>query len=61
MHIPFFHLHPHQDPKNGEREYGNVIHEEPDHNESEGAEFMNEDLRMVEQPFAGEDAPTHDE
>ncbi|MBV7532481.1 hypothetical protein [Chitinophaga sp. sic0106] len=61
MNIPFFHPHHEKDLQNGEPEYLHVIHVEPDHNESEGAEFMNDNLRMVEQPFAGEDAPTHEE
>ncbi|WP_291906476.1 hypothetical protein [Chitinophaga sp. CB10] len=60
MHLPFFPLHHDREQQQGDPEI-QVIHEVPDQNESEGAEFMNDDLRMVEQPFTGEVMPTHEE
>ena len=47
-----FFLHPHQQsPKIGNPEYMEIITNEPEHNTSEGSEFLDDAIRMVDQPL----------
>jgi hypothetical protein len=51
--MSLFFLHPHNyDPKNGNPELMEIITYEPEHNTSEGSEFLDDAIRMVDQPLS---------
>ncbi|NML21302.1 hypothetical protein HHL16_10485 [Pseudoflavitalea sp. G-6-1-2] len=49
MHLPFFHLH--NDQLESSPDQHPVVHTEPAHNTSEGSEFLDDAIRMHEQPL----------
>ena len=49
MHLPFFHHHTNE--PQGHPEEHPIVHTEQAHNTSEGSEFLDDAIRMHEQPL----------